>query len=692
VHCFLKWLGGFLLVAGIALGFLVSYADAPLESWLNSESFRSMLSREVSKAMKVDGEFAPLTVKDWTSTTAEYTSEGWPGEAIGSLNAHGVKGKFNPWAVLWRVWQIDRIDIEAGEFALRLPEDELKKTPVKGKKPWYAWLMPQRFYAKWIETPKALVTFPFMGKEGKLKDVHLGATMIERDFKYFIYNGTLEFPLLPELQIKQLRMLITREKMDIESALLTGINNDPASALIVATVGMREDKSVKAVVKLKDMPFDQTMPENLRGKLSGRISGDLDWNTDKTGKEIFSTGKLEVRDTLLRDWVWLDQLSKLHNNPELLQFDFEKGSLVFKIEKEHFHAEQVELLIRNKARIRGNLDYGWKEGDGKIDIVFDEMPIEAWLPRQLKARFDAGMKGRLKWEGKFNDWKESKAEGMVNFDGATVKAPFSSVIALKKAGVRFPEEIGLKRAQIDFSFDERLFRADRFEFDAGRYGYLNGSAEWSMENAVAVDTKFRLEKIHAWFPLKWAKHFQGDVAGDIRWKAKDWKWAQGRGEGKIEITQGSLQDLDFQKAVVRFLKNEAFLRLDFKRAGAEWQSTGKGTEVSKLDFLSPGLCGLRGNLLVGRDKSLSGRIKVGLGKKDLEWLPKATTTVFKESSDGLYWATVNISGTLEKPKQDLVKQVMSVLYRHPFALIGLAARGLSWWLGDVFGTYKADGN
>ncbi|MDZ4789128.1 MAG: hypothetical protein SH807_09315 [Blastochloris sp.] len=683
------WMGGIVMLLFALALVRAPYLKDALYSWLESEGFRVMLGTQVSKAMKMDGEFGPLQVQGWEASTPEYRATGWPGEAIGSLEAEGVRGTFNPWAIFRRVWEIKRIDVERGTFALRLPQDELKRQTVLGKKPWYAWLMPTRFYCGWIECPKAQVIFPFQGKQGRLRDVHLGATMVGRDFKYFIYDGILEFPLLPDLKIEQLRMLITREVMDIEYASLSGLNGDRAGAEIQARVGMREDKSIRAKVSVKNMPFGQVMPEVVKARLRGRVSGKLNWNTDPTGKEITSDGELRVSETVLQDWVWLDELARLHNNLELKKFDIDEGMLKYQIRDQRFMAKELDLHVRNKVRLKGSLEYAWGEGRGKADLSFDEVPVQAWLPEEFKVRVAGDMKGWLKWEGLLEDWKGSQASGMVNMDGTRVRYPFSSIAVLKKAGLRFPEEVDLRRAQVDFSYGERQFKATRFEFDAGAAGHLLGKAEWTVDDRLTAAADFQLSEVQRWLPKEWAEKVKGDLSGNLAWTSKGWKWQDARGKGTFQLAKAQLSGMEFQQQLQRFLKKEGFERLDFKRAELDWEAVEGGLKISRLDFFVPSRGGVRGQAFIGQDKKVRGKIQVGLRQEDLTWLPEATTRVFKNYDQGLYWATVTLSGTTEKPQHDLTKQIMAVLSRHPFALMGLAWRGLSWWLGDALGTYGA---
>ncbi|MEM6821745.1 MAG: hypothetical protein AAF558_07400, partial [Verrucomicrobiota bacterium] len=251
----LRKLGLVVTAISLGLGFVAwQWGYGALLSWVEGEGFRAMLSHQVSRAMKVEGSFGRIEMRrKFSADAAAFESVGRAGEAIGSLDAYGIRGVFNPWGILRSTWQLDRVDIQRGKFALRLPNDAFKVPLPRGKRPWYANLMPHRFYCGWIECPRADVVFPFQGKEGRVDEMYLTATMVGQDFRYHGWNGTLKFPLLPYLNVDELRVFVTREMADIEYALLSGLENDPAYAEISARVGMREDKSIRAKVNLNEM-------------------------------------------------------------------------------------------------------------------------------------------------------------------------------------------------------------------------------------------------------------------------------------------------------------------------------------------------------------------------------------------------------------------------------------------------------
>jgi len=127
-----------------------------------------------------------------------------------------------------------------------------------------------------------------------------------------------------------------------------------------------------------------------------------------------------------------------------------------------------------------------------------------------------------------------------------------------------------------------------------------------------------------------------------------------------------------------------------QRASLQWRQDGEGLRIDRIDVLAPGRAGLRGSVAIGSDGRLSGTVLAGLPESSLTWLPDATKTVFAEQKDGLFWATVEISGTEKKPENNLTEQILAQLEKHPIALAELGVRGLSWWIGDELGTYKVD--
>jgi hypothetical protein len=680
-------LGAALVLAGVgAWPFL-----APrIKAYAESPQARAFLSGEVSKALKVEGEFGPLTLDGLTATSPQFTSQGLPGEAIGGLDAYGVKAVFDPWGILRSVWQIDTIEIGEGAFHLRLPEDALKDKTPKPPRPWYAWLMPRSFNVRWIQTPKAAVEFPFPmnGMKGRLHNLWLGAAMIGQDFKYYGYDGALEFPLLPDLAVDKLIVYITRDMADIESAELRGLDGDPARAWIGARIGMREDKSLRARALVTSMPFTQVLPGTLRDRLTGRVTGEVRLDIDRSGKDVTSDGRLQLEEARLASWPWLDRLARLQNNPELREFTFENAAWDYDYRNGRFSISVLDMHIKDKIHLKGGAVYDKPSDRVELDMEFDDMPVSAWIPEAFKSRIYATLRGKLAWKGSFREWKDSEGAGKINMDGAWMKNPLKRLPVPEPYKRGWQEEVYLEQANADFFFQNQTFESTRFKFSAREVFDLEGSASWSLDRRFSTQTGFRFNQLAAWVPPMLQGKLEGDLSGRLNWTCQDWDFAAGRGDGELRLDGGRLKNFRFQQAMARFLKDTSFLKLDLAPVRVAWKSVPEGISISQASVQCPGKCGLKGDVLIRPDGTLDGKVKVGARAEDLTWLPNATKTVFKEKSGGLYWATVKIAGTVEEPEHDLAAQIMRQLGKHPFKLAGLALRGFSWWLGDALGTYE----
>jgi hypothetical protein len=196
--------------------------------------------------------------------------------------------------------------------------------------------------------------------------------------------------------------------------------------------------------------------------------------------------------------------------------------------------------------------------------------------------------------------------------------------------------------------------------------------------------------LRGYLPAKIADGLRGELSGHVDWSWQGTHLTSGRGGGSLQLSGGVLQTFAFQKFLARFLKNQSYDDLALSSASLHWKQDDSGLRIEQIDVLAGGLAGLRGSAQVAPDGKLSGTVLAGLPASSLTWLPDATKTVFANQEDGLFWATVTLSGTEQKPETDITKQLMAQLDRHPHALADLALRGLSWWIGDALGTYNVD--
>lgn len=676
-----------ILVVLVGLGQQFGYPVA--KRWVESESFRVMISRIVSKAIKVEGEFGPIQLNSLEATTPTFTSEGWPGEAIGQITGQNVRARFNPVAILQRKWQLDRIDLESGSFDLRLPNDALKRSPEKKPRPWYAFIMPSRFYVGWIDCQKAQVSFPFQGGNGRLRDMHLYATMIGRDFRYFSQSGVLEFPWLPDLAVKHFDIFVTSQRTDIYSAILAGLDGDPAAMELTGRIGMKLDKSIATHAKFKAVPFHRVLPPELKESLVGRATGDLAFSVDEAGKNLRSAGKIALIETKVDDWSWLNELARVTQNPDLRALTFDQAELRYALEQDQFQAREIKIDIRDKLKLSGTASYHLLDKLVDLNVQITDLPLSTWLPTEFKPRYQGIGRAALRWKGPITRLDGAKGDGDIDFSGVEIKNPVRLKALLAKSHFTIPDYLFVRQAYVRFSCQDAIFRADDYQLEVPDLITVRGEATVSQEKHFTSKGRLTVPRLTPWLPAEYKKDVFGKLEADLRWESDNWDLAGGQGAGTLRLSEVKITQRKVQFLLARFFKDDVFLDLRPQVATVEWRKEKSQWVIEKLDLRCRGLIGLRGNATLDQAQNLSGVMEVGLTPQHLRWLPEAESTVFTKKADGLCWARVNLSGTLEHPKHDLLDQIKKVLWRHPLALLGLGGRALSWWLGDLLGTYEA---
>lgn len=657
-----------------------------VERWAAGEGFCGMLSREVSKSMKVEGRFAPLELRDWRVRTDSFESVGMPGEAIGLLDVYGIEGEFDPAGIFDRAWRVKWIRAERGRIALRMPDDSKKIVVPKGEPPPWAAIMPDHFECGPIHARDVLLEFPFEGKTATVSNLSVTATLVGRDFKYHGTNGLLDCPLLPPLRAEEMDIFVTRPMIEILGSRFRALDpGDPARAEAKVKMGMRDDKSVRADITAERLPFDQAMPERLRGRVTGRASGHILWINDSDGGNARSGGELSLHDVRLRDIPFLDELSRVHGNPDLREFLFQEFSCKFRLRDGRFDARGVELVSEGKLRLEGDVTYDQKEEVGEVGVDLLEVPLTAWLPEEIKPRVSAAAWGRLRWKGKPEQIEGSTAEGYLQIDDGRVRNPVRLHALLQPYGIDVPDEFTVRKMALHFGYEDRVFRAEDFELEAPGLIRVKANGSWDEADQLELEADVGDLDLDRWLPAGWRRHVSGFAEVSASWQAHRLEFDRGTGEATLRLLRARLSRLDVQELLVRFFKDERFRRLDFDRASLRCIWDGSAMEIRDIEIRSRGLIAVTGSARVTRGGRLSGTLQLGLAPEHLRQLHGAGDAIFARRSGGFAWASVRVGGTLREPTQDLGDRLMASVKRRPWSMLQLGVRAASWWLGDLFG-------
>ena len=659
------------------------------KAWVQSPAGPRVAGRELGKAIKVDGTFAPIHLDGWMIQTDSFTSIGWPGEAIGGLDAYDIHAEFDPSAVFHRAWRFSSIQIDHATIRLLTPDDALKrKMPPKKPPPWYAVFLPNHFECGPIVSQKSDIVFSFQGIDSGIHDAHVQADLIGKNLKYTVTSGQLDFPYLPPLRIEHLEMFVTRPAITIYTAQLAGIDpQDPARLTLSGRIGMREDKSIDADVDVTEMSIEKILPENLRPLIQGKISGKLTWHRNSAGDEVSSEGDLRLTGASIHQLSVFKELTELHDNPDLQDFTFDEATCHYRLQGGQLSLDLHARAV-GKFNLTGTIIYDLKSKMTDLDLTVDELPLKIWMPNEFKPRYSGNAKATLKWHGQLDSLQGSTATITLDMDGTHITNPVLLRQFLSKQGFRAPEDIQLDKAQFTFNYQNEVFQLTQAQLIAPGLMSAQLTGSLTKEKALTATMDWQGLIVQNWLPPNFAQELSGNLEGHIALAVRKWKFGDGSYGGDIHLLNGELHYTKAQSVLARFLNQRPLLDMPLTRTQLSWRFDQRQVNVNGIDIRGADDIGVKGDVAINQAQELSGVLWVGAKPEYLTWLPDAEKTVFTRNEDGLVWAKVTLSGTTKKPGQDLGSQVMTQLKRHPLAMVGLGAKLVSWYVGDWFGVDK----
>jgi len=494
-----------LLLAAATGGYLGLRQLLPprLEAWVASPGFNHLLSSAVSSALKVEGTFGPMTLEpQLTVQTENFTSTGWPGQAIAGLETETATGRFNPWGVLRSRWEVDLIHVARADFRLRNPDDALKtEDPVAPPRPWYAFLMPSQFFCRWIECPSMDIEIPLGSATVRGTGLHVGAKMIGRNFEYFGRHGSLHFADYPEFAIDALQVYVTREVIDIGYLYLREPASPHSNVRLSARLGQHDDKSIEARATFTDLPLHSLLPEKIAAILHGRVQGDLSYDVDTSGQKTRGQGSLALIDGQLRDWEYLDRIADRSGQPEFSLLTLEQASFDYRLEDDLVEVTNLVVRGRRDVDLQGTGSWNLRTSEATAQLVASRVPVGAYLPPSLAGTLQGFLAGEVSWSWHGTDLAAGRGGGTLSLAGGRLH------------GFRFQDfldrffknsnyaTIAITQASTSWRQDEEGLHFENVEILAPGQAGLRGSARIAPDGTLSGTIFAGLpESSLAWLP------------------------------------------------------------------------------------------------------------------------------------------------------------------------------------------------
>ncbi len=194
-------------------------------------------------------------------------------------------------------------------------------------------------------------------------------------------------------------------------------------------------------------------------------------------------------------------------------------------------------------------------------------------------------------------------------------------------------------------------------------------------------------------PDDWIKRVEGTAQGTVRAQGE-----QGRLRdlsGTIQLNKAVLTGLPVLDTLAAFTGTSRFRRIEFNDAKAKFDTVDGVIHVTDIVLASDGLVRVEGELQVNEKDELSGRLRVGVVPGLLSLIPGAEEKVFSAENNGgklgLLWCNVNLSGTLNSPREDLSARLIAAAKDRLFRELPSGKKALQI-PGAIIGTLLGGGS
>jgi hypothetical protein len=227
--------------------------------------------------------------------------------------------------------------------------------------------------------------------------------------------------------------------------------------------------------------------------------------------------------------------------------------------------------------------------------------------------------------------------------GGTMRLPYG-----------FIPELRLDRAELRHQ-DRQLFLTGS-TIKAWENGRIQASGEYDLRTK-----RFSLEgdvsglKCDDLLSENWAKRLTGDIASTFIFENPS---GIPQARGTLEIQNGVMTALPVLDTLAAYADTRRFRVLSLSEAHTEWNWKTGELRLTNVVLASEGLARVEGRIVI-RGEELDGEFRLGLAPGTLSAIPGAETDVFASGERGLLWTPLRISGTLDRPREDLSDRLIA---------------------------------
>jgi hypothetical protein len=254
-----------------------------------------------------------------------------------------------------------------------------------------------------------------------------------------------------------------------------------------------------------------------------------------------------------------------------------------------------------------------------------------------------------------------RAESVANSDAVNIEARGGTILT----PLDWLPEMRLNELKARY-LDRTAFLTSA-HFRVFENGLLDAAGEWSEDTgAYAFQGKVTGIDCADLLDDDWARRLTGRVLLD--YTVEDYGDGP-RARGTAEIREGVLTALPLLDSLSAYADTQRFRMLTLHEARSDWEWNDGRFVFTNIRLTSEGLVRISGTLTVGKEGELDGSFRLGLAPGTLSRIPGAETVVFQPGDHGLLWTTLKVTGTLDKPNEDLTSRLIAAAGMRMFEIL-----------------------
>jgi hypothetical protein len=351
-----------------------------LTHYIESDGFRVAMENETAKGLHFPSGRYALIQRTGSVTAQSESFRASNGEkALKSLEAHGISARFNPWGIFVRQWRFSDVHVRSGDVEIQIYEANLEAIEPK---PWFAIFLPNRVFLERIESEHSNVTWRFRGERAGFFGTQLIITPNGPDFEYVATGGTLKMALVPNLNLRRGRVLITKTLLTIYDVDLAPEEKRDGSVRGEGTAGIGKDRSIDFKASLDQVPIRTWLPAKWKPHLSGSAFGNVHWTgKDPRLESSAGEGSVRVDDARIYNLPLLQKLAELAQKKSFEHLELNDCSLNFAWRYPKIDIKDIAIEEKGKFRVEGAISIDRRSLGGAVRLGLTRQYLD-WLPNR----------------------------------------------------------------------------------------------------------------------------------------------------------------------------------------------------------------------------------------------------------------------------------------------------------------------